>query len=249
MTKPLLLTLSVLFVLFSSPAFAQTPEFSSDIVEGCAPLVVKFKDETTGGTPLSWEWDMGNGTVIYNIRNPSATFINPGTYTVKLIINKGNGEKAVAKSIKVYAPPVVAFTSTNANGCFPLPVKFTDQSTPGSGTIDKWEWDFGDGSAFSNSKNAEHVYGAVGSYHVTLRVTNSNGCMKTINKQHYVSISTGAKAEFDFSAPNSCNPPTPITFTDKSETSGPLTYEWNFGNGGTFVHQNRKLFRFSYHYQ
>lgn len=158
MFKTLLLTLSFLIALCNLPAFSQTPDFTSNIVEGCAPLVVKFTDKSTGNPVISWEWDLGNGLPIYE-KNPTTTFLNPGNYTVKLTINKGNGEKSVTKTsyIKVYANPIAAFTSTPPQGCFPLPVTFSDQSTPESGSLVKWEWDFGDGSPFSNDKNPQHV--------------------------------------------------------------------------------------------
>ncbi len=203
------------------------PHFSADVTEGCAPLQVEFKDESTGGAS-SWSWDMGDG--LSSDANPKWTFINPGTYTIKLTVN---GSKTITKQayIKVYAQPVAQFTSTNVTGCFPWPVKFTDQSTTATGTITKWEWDFGDGSPFSNEKNPEHTYNSIGNYHVVLRVTNSNGCDDTEPKINYVKISTGARADFELSAPQNCNPPTTVNFIDKSEGVGTLTYEWNFGDG------------------
>ena len=49
-------------ILFSFHAYAQpmVPDFTSTATSGCAPLVVNFKDITTG-SPKFWNWDFGNG--------------------------------------------------------------------------------------------------------------------------------------------------------------------------------------------
>lgn len=98
------------------------------------PLVVNFNDISTGA-PSSWEWDLGNGTTSF-LQNPSATYFNPGQYTVKLIIRTAqinrNSESAAnfpevdsivkTQLIKVYASPLVNFSGTPQSGCFPLTV-------------------------------------------------------------------------------------------------------------------------------
>lgn len=67
--------------------------------------------------------------------------------------------------------PSAAF-SWSSNG-FNLTV--TDRSTPGSGSITSWQWDFGDGSGtVSGQHPAVHVYTGYGPYTVTLTVGDSN---------------------------------------------------------------------------
>lgn len=233
----LLLSLAVLSGA-SIPAISQlTPAFSSDTTEGCAPLVIKFKD-LSAGNPNYWRWDMGNGSVLY-VQDPATTYLEPGIYTVKLFINDGNGEKSIVKTnyIKVYPTPVARFDASTTTGCFPLPVKFHDLSSPESGSLIKWEWDFGDGFT-SNKQNPEHIYDAIGNYHVVLRVTNSHGCTNTIPKLNYIKITTGAIADFTLSAPANCNPPTIVNFADNSNATGTVFYKWSFGDGGTSTDKN-----------
>ena len=55
------------------------------------------------------------------------------------------------------------------SGAFLLTVIFTDLST---GNIDKWSWDFGDGSK-SSQQNPVKTYKAAGTYVVTLTVSNA----------------------------------------------------------------------------
>ena len=53
-------------------------------------------------------------------------------------------------------------------------VKFTDTSTDSLGTIDSWQWDFGDGET-STAWNPVHTYNEEGVYVATLTVTDNDG--------------------------------------------------------------------------
>ncbi len=117
---------------------------SANVTSGCSPIVVNFSD-VSDGNPTLWKWDLGNGTISF-LRNPSVTYFTPGRYNVKLFISNSTGKDSITKLqyITVYAKPVTNFSASETTGCFPLPVQFTDLSTPGSGNLSKWEWDFGD---------------------------------------------------------------------------------------------------------
>ena len=224
----------VLLALFSFSAKAQlSANFTAVPLTGCAPLVVSFTDQSTG-SPTQWKWDLGNGTISF-LQNPSVTYFNPGQYNIKLVVQDANGDSSViikTQYITVYAAPTVAFTGTPLTGCFPLPVNFTDQSTPGNGTIVSWQWDFGDGAS-SSIQNPSHTYTASGNYNVTLRLTNSFGCIKVLSKAQYIKISSGVTASFSNSSPSACNAPVTINFQNLSTGTGTLTYQWSFGDGGT----------------
>ncbi len=55
------------------------------------------------------------------------------------------------------------------------PISFTDQSTDDAGTIESWEWDFGDGYS-SSIPSTTHTYLIPGMYTVRLVVVDSGGC-------------------------------------------------------------------------
>lgn len=226
----------LLFLIIISQAFTAraqlTANFSATPLSGCAPLLVNFTDLSTGN-PTSWRWDLGNGTISF-LKNPAVTYFAPGKYNVKLTVTNANGTHEIVKSeyITVYGVPVVNFNANPLTGCFPLPVQFADQSNPGSGTISKWEWDFGDGN-LSSLQNPSHTYLGAGNFNVSQRVTNSFGCVTTITKNQFLQISNGAKSGFTFSIPSSCTVPVTVTFTNTSTGSGSLTYKWDFGDGGT----------------
>ncbi|MDQ6609636.1 MAG: PKD domain-containing protein, partial [Bacteroidota bacterium] len=205
---------------------------ASPSLAGCSPLVINFSDASTGN-PLQWKWDLGNG-VISLLKNPSATYFNPGTYTVKLIVRNAGGVDSIAKInyITVFQNPSVSFSADRLTGCFPLTVNFTDLSTPGSGAVTAWIWDFGDGTT-STQKNPSHVYAAQGNYAVTLKITNSLGCTKIFTRPQYISVVDGVTAKFINSFPGLCPAPAAVSFTNTSTGPGPLSYTWTFGDGST----------------
>lgn len=222
----------LLLILAGNSVHAQlSTNFSSTAPTGCSPLVVHFTDQSAGN-PTSWRWDLGNGT-ISTLQNPTATYFNPGSYAVKLVVRNSSGADSVIKQqyVTVFPKPVVAFTADQTSGCFPHTVQFTDQSIPSSGTITSWAWDFGDGTT-STAANPAHTYTIAGNFTVTLQVTNSNGCTALLTKQQYITITDGVTADFTNTTAGTCETTPTIQFTSTSTGPGNLSYEWSFGDGG-----------------
>jgi len=78
------------------------------------------------------------------------------------------------------------FSADDTSGGAPHNVQFTDFST---GTIDSWNWDFGDGNT-SNLPSPEHTYMNQGAYTVQLEVTGS-GRNHTETKIDYIIVDCG----------------------------------------------------------
>jgi gliding motility-associated-like protein len=205
-------------------------DFNSTSVSGCAPLVVTFNDASTGN-PTSWLWDLGNGTSSV-LQNPAATYFDAGTYSVTLTIKNSQGEDSITKKkfITVYASPEINFNASLLNGCIPLVTNFSDHTAPVSGDIVSWQWDFGDGN-LSGIANPHHTYSTAGSYNVSLRVTNSFGCVASKTLPAYISVNPSVKAGFSNSSPATCSVPATVEFANRSTGNGILNYKWNFGDG------------------
>lgn len=227
--KCFLLAFSI--IVFNNFAKAQLKaNFTSNIQKGCAPIVVQFKDSSTGN-PTYWKWDLGNGTISY-LQNPSVSYITPGTYNVKLLVKNSTQQDSIVKTgfITVYDLPNVDFTATNRGGCYPLKTQFTDLSTSAGTNITNWLWDFGDGNT-STQQNPFYTYNIEGSFNVKLKVTNANGCFRVIGKNNYIVVQGGVHANFTFTSAGTCAAPTPVNFNNTSTSTGSLTYQWNFGDG------------------
>jgi len=220
-----------LILCLYATAQAPTADFTSDITGGCAPIVVNFKDLSTGN-PTAWAWDFGNGGTS-NKQNPSATYFYEGTYEVKLTVANLNGSNTITKTtyITVYKEPAAEFTVNSRTGCTPAHMQFTDMSTTSPGTtINGWKWDFGDGGT-STQQNPTYIYKTPGNYTVTLTITNDKGCKSLVTKPNYVNIIQGVVPGFSNSNPTECAAPSRVQFTNTSTGPGVLTYQWNFGDG------------------
>ncbi|WP_439882125.1 PKD domain-containing protein [Pontibacter sp. MBLB2868] len=180
--------------------------------------------------PQSWLWEFGDGSTSTE-QNPKHTYAAPGTYTVKLITVKNNGNDCDSKDettaeLIVYPNPTPSFSYSHE--CLNAAILFKDESAvPGNDSqIVEWLWDFGDGTT-SAEQHPWHAYAAPGQYNVTLTTLTNTGCTSQISKQ--VEMLPKPVAAFD--APAVCNN-LASTFTNKTTSVVPVTgWEWDFGDG------------------
>lgn len=82
-------------------------------------------------------------------------------------------------TITVGVPPVASFTATPTTGQVPVLISVDAAASYDSdGTIANYQWDFGDGSALVSGPTAvqaSHTYTSVGSFTITLTVTDDRG--------------------------------------------------------------------------
>lgn len=154
-----------------------TADFTADRTVGCSNLIVKFKNNSKGA--IAYTWDFGDGSPKSNEFEPQHTFPGSGiNYTVTLTASGAECSTPVSKTdfIHVVAPPVATFTVSPGNE-LSIPnysFAFKDISTDAV----SWEWTFGDGSG-STLQNPNHTYANEGTYTVTLKVLNKEGCSST----------------------------------------------------------------------
>ncbi|MBN1431742.1 MAG: PKD domain-containing protein [Methanomicrobiaceae archaeon] len=130
-------------------------------------------------------------------------------------------------------PPIADFTQDQTFGTVPLTVTFTDLSTGGPTS---WSWNFGDGGT-STVQNPSYTYNSVGTYDVTLTVSNAAGSsQKTVEDLILVISPPPPDAEFSGTPVDGSRPLT-VSFTDLS-TGTPTSWLWDFGDGGTSTDQN-----------
>lgn len=147
-------------------------------------LVVSNRSNSPLISTYYWEFTNSAGNVVYNSGNAVAdhTFVTPGVYDIKLATNRGLQcpDSTTAKAI-VFPGFEPAFSS--AGTCINKPVLFTDQTTTLHGTVNYWEWDFGDLSTqtdYAEEQNPSYNYSSMGSKRVRLITGNSVGCRDTL---------------------------------------------------------------------
>lgn len=170
--------------------------YTTDKLEGCAPLLIKFTN--TSSYANAYNWDFGDGGAS-NDENPSYVYTVPGIYTVTLIASGDGGMDTVKTySITVFDLAISWFSLSPVTVIVPDgQVNYTDLST----NAVNWLWEFGDGDT-SHQQNPVHSYREEGIYDVTLSIISKDGCTSTYTKYEAVT----AKADVIVKVPNAFSP-------------------------------------------
>ncbi|MFP4363731.1 MAG: PKD domain-containing protein [Spirochaetia bacterium] len=157
--------------------FSWTP---TNPVEG---ETVSFTNESTDpeSEELTFSWDIdGDGTEDYSDTDPSHTYSAAGEYDVTLTAT----DTAENTDTATYTLTVTTGTTNNAPTAdfFWTPtnpvegdtVYFTESASDNDGTVETWEWEFGDGNTATGNM-VENTYTVSGSYQVKLVVTDDKG--------------------------------------------------------------------------
>jgi gliding motility-associated-like protein len=143
-----------------------TVNANADDIEICFGQSVTL----TGSGADTYIWDMGitNGVPYTPATIGSFTFNVTGTTAIGCV-----GTDDITIEVIECEDVVAAFSEFNSL-CVGDCITFTDQST---GTIESWEWDFGGASepTTSSLQNPAVCFNTVGTYDITLTVTNVNG--------------------------------------------------------------------------
>jgi hypothetical protein len=134
-------------------------------------------------------------------------------------------------------PEMSATGSASAtSGALPLAVQFESSALGGCpGYI--YAWDFGDGTT-SAEASPSHTYDNVGTYHPSLTITDSKGntAMAAVSS---IAVNCPPLSARATGSPNSGAAPQTVTFQGMADGGcPPITYAWDFGDGGTGADQN-----------
>ncbi len=208
------------------------PQVAFTFADACINTGVAFTDQSTITAPdnlNSWTWNFGDGNTSSQ-QQPSHTYGINGTFDVQLLVISNNGcIDSLVQPIAIHPQPVAIFTATD--DCIVATTSFTDLSTTSSGTINNWQWDFGDGNT-SSLQHPNHLYTNDGTYNVTLIVSNDLGCSDTTTQV----LNRFLIPTANFTVADECVYDV-LSFTDNS-TGNISTWEWDFGDGNTSNQQS-----------
>jgi gliding motility-associated-like protein len=203
---------------------------------GCITDSVFFEENSTTLKPVyKWFWDMGDMTTD-SVKRPRKLYLTPGTKNVKLkvLTTVGCFSEEVIKPVNISPKPAANFTFPT-NICEKVSTTFTNTTTiAAGGTINSWEWNFGDATGdftFSTGSPVTHTFNSAGNFTVRLIVKTTTGCRDTISK--LVTIKPKPFASFLLPG-NVCLPKPSGVFTNNTTiadgTLATVTYVWNFGD-------------------
>jgi PKD repeat protein len=133
-------------------------------------------------------WDFGDGTTSNGL-SPTHVYSASGQKTVTLTVTDSAHEvSTVTHTITINdpIPAIASFTYSPTEPTVAVIVEFRCTTTVGSGTVNHFNWDFGDGQT-STSHHPTHTYTTSGEKTVSLRVTDVFGISSTSTQTIYVS--------------------------------------------------------------
>ncbi|MFY9311609.1 MAG: PKD domain-containing protein [Bacteroidia bacterium] len=205
--------------------------FAISASQACAESPVAFTDQSINA--ISWSWNFGDGNTSTQ-KNPGNTYLNPGQYTVSLLVHNANGctsSFTLPNPIIINPSPVANYSVSDTAACTPFPVAFNNLSQ----NAVSYSWNFGDGAG-SNAPNPLHTYTVFGTYYTSLTATNQFGC-SAVKAFGPVRAKKTPTADFTSGTTSGCSPLL-ASFLNNSTNTGTSTYLWNFGSAGTSTLQN-----------
>lgn len=181
---------------------------------------IGFQNQTVGGT--SFVWDFGDGKSSVET-NPQHAYTNSGNFVVTMVATNSCGSASYQDTVLLITLPTAVVSANTTNGCSPLIVQYSAQNANDTKT---WDWSFPGGTpATSTSPNPRIIYNTIGTYDVSLTVSNSSGANTTL-LQKYIQVYEAPKAAFSMAIQNNT-----VLFRNNSTNAN--LYSWDFGDGIT----------------
>ncbi|WP_069660808.1 PKD domain-containing protein [Arcticibacter eurypsychrophilus] len=219
-------------------------EFKASTQKSCTPFdlkqviaLVPYDDRNA-----SYEW-FANGTSIGVGKDfPGYTLLSDGEHVIIKLLTKskfGCNDHSMELEFQTVKNVTAAFTKDQIKGCGPLPVNFTNTSSPLADA--DYLWDFGNGQTSNLEKPGvivfqPHPLHSDTTYIITLKA--STNCQSTIFIDSVLVRST-PKATFSPDKTTGCSPLT-VNFSNQS-TGIPNTYTYDFGDGKPLLVTNNNL--------
>lgn len=206
---------------------------------GCVPLKVDFADTLLIAKSYEWDFD-GDGVtdLVTNSATASFTYVNVGTYRVRLIgVDSSTCNIRDTSYLNIRARSdraTVSFIGEKQGACQSLEYKFTNTSVPPGGKPFKnisFVWDFGDNTprVTTGPLPVNHTYAAAGNYTVKLILVDTNYCNAPDTARLPLRIAPQVDARFT-TPPTGCAPYNAV-FNNTSLAG--TDFLWRFGDGTT----------------
>lgn len=196
--------------------------------------------QSQGAIGLTLVWGFGDGASGYGA-TPVHTYAAAGTYTVTLTATTASGGTASGTAtVTITQGTVPAGTpAANVNGPYTgtvgKPVQFSNagSSDPNSRPL-TYRWDFGDGASLLGA-NPTHTYLSMGTFSVTLTVTNGDQ-LTTVSTIATISAAPAVALVASVGGPYTAALNQVVQFNGSATTNpnnGLLNFTWDFGDGST----------------
>ncbi len=201
--------------------------------------------DQAGNRLVNYVWNFGDGGTPASGQKAVHKFSQSGTYYVSVIASSPSGSTA-AQVHKITLDGVVPDSpiKDNKEVLKDHPVVFNSPFTDSNILkTHKILWNFGDGTVLENKLAPEHAYQKLGSYTVSLTITNEQG--RTVTSRIPVEVVPAALKILSLSAEVASidkNAIDFVTIVDNPESQS-LKYTWDFGDGNNKTYQEQSDIR------
>lgn len=209
-----------------------TANFSATNTSGCKGLTTTFNDlsQSDGISAIvKWTWDFGDGTPLQTFTSlppHQHTYVNAGTYSVKLTATDANGcsDSRTISNYIIASDPKALFTSADTLACPKSTVQFSNQST---GVNLVYAWSLGNGNT-STALSPSNIYIDTGLYTVKLTIIDQYGCADSLTRLNYIKVQRPFASYSVNDSVSSCTP-FEVDFTNTSQYY--VSSLWDLGGG------------------
>lgn len=190
--------------------------------------------------PLQGSWEVpatlpaANFNVTSNVFDPGG--VQQGNYEWWYILPAETGCVPDTTSILVDITemPQIQFVADITEGCQPLAVQLTNQSTVSGNTV--YNWNLGDGTQSTSSTTVNVVYEAAQCYDITLTATSDGFCTSSLTMPNLICVYPVPLADFYYGPQQIFSDGPTVNFTNTSVNNE--FNSWNFGDGGVSSAEN-----------
>lgn len=162
--------------------------------------------------------------VFYDEPSPVVIPATTGSFDIQqIVLNTFGCADTSIQMYEVLVSPIASFDPNPAEACAGEFINFQNSSSFG----DNYLWDFGNGTG-STEENPSIAYELLGTFSVTLIVSNDNGCPED-RVTEMITIHPNPVADFAIDRPFICGTPLEATFSNASVEN--LQNDWDFGDG------------------
>ena len=152
-----------------------------EVYVNCDSLTLSFQNESPASNITKYLWNFGDNTTSTS-PTVTHTYLQAGEYTLTLAVSNNSGcNNSTTAKVKVYPGFNPSFKTVGS--CYQSPITFINTTYAQYGSINSWEWHFGDprfaATADSNlayTDTASHYYAIAQTATVIMKVGSTVGC-------------------------------------------------------------------------
>jgi gliding motility-associated-like protein len=198
----------------------------------CAGTQIQFSQASQNANNYHWDFGVaGTNADTSNLPNPVFTYPDTGTYTVTLIVNRGEPCSDTATEVFQIYNPVFATLNGATDQCFENhSINLSLAGTIGPNSTLTWNLGSGVGTIVNAPAGLSNLtFPQPGIYPISVTIQDGN-CSAVLHDT--IRLYPRLVPSFNGSGAAGCAPLT-VFFADQTQTLGNINYLWEFGDGAT----------------